>query len=284
MRGERLRILFVAPPVDRQMARPASIHLRHADEVHVVDDIRQDDLLNLERRRHEVEQRRVEEVVLHGARRDHVEPLLQPVFLGGHARRSASRRPRPRPVYLPSSALQRGPFGRDLLDFEVQLADPPLQLGHRAGPWLRRSTPRRSATPRSRSGPGRTSPSPSGSRSSRGTAGCRASSILLLQLVDLLLVGRDLLRGLLQLRLELLQPAAIDAAARLLQLRLRHLVFELREAPLRVLPVAVVVVPDHPDDGQEQEQAGRREDDVQEVDVVSVPDALLFSHGCDHTI
>ena len=102
---------------------------------------------------------------------------------------------------------------------------------------------------------------------------------LVLQLVDLLLVGRDLLRA---------PPAAapaaaaawsaIDAAARLLQLRLRDLVFELREAPLRVLPLAVVVVPDHPDDGQEQEQTGRREDDVQEVDVVSVPDALLFSH------
>ena len=38
-------------------------------------------------------------------------------------------------------------------------------------------------------------------------------------------------------------------------------------------------IPDHPDGRQQEEDTGRREDDVQKVDVISVPDALLFSHG-----
>src|SRR5205085_8168955 len=81
------------------------------------------------------------------------------------------------------------------------------------------------------------------------------------------------------LRFQLGDLVAIDAARRLLQLRLRHLIFELCETPLGVLPLAVEVVPDHPDDRQEQEQARRREHDVQEIDVVSVSDAFFFSHG-----
>src|SRR6185295_30542 len=97
--------------------------------------------------------------------------------------------------------------------------------------------------------------------------------------VDLGLVGLDLLRGGGLLRLEPGDLVLVDGADRLLALRLRHLVLELREAPLRVLPVAVEVIPDHPDDRQEQKDAGRREHDVQEVDVVSVPDSLLFGHG-----
>ena len=64
----------------------------------------------------------------------------------------------------------------------------------------------------------------------------------------------------------------------MLQLRLGDLELQLGELALRILPVAIVVVPYHPDDRQEQEQAGRRKDDVQKVDVVSVSDALLFSH------
>ena len=71
---------------------------------------------------------------------------------------------------------------------------------------------------------------------------------------------------------------AIDPTPRLLILCAGHLVLQVREVPLRLLPVPVVVVPDHPNDRQEQEQAGRRENDVQEVDVVGVPDTLLFSH------
>ena len=98
------------------------------------------------------------------------------------------------------------------------------------------------------------------------------------QLVDFLLVGRHVLLRRLQLRFELLQLVAIDRAAGLLELRLGDLHLELLETPLRVFPVPVVVVPDHPDDRQEQEQAGRRKDDVEEVDVVRVPDTLLFSH------
>src|SRR5207244_3906462 len=102
---------------------------------------------------------------------------------------------------------------------------------------------------------------------------------LRLQLVDLPLVGGHLLLGRLFLRLELSDLVLVDRADGLRALRLRHLVLELRELALRLLPVAVEVVPDHPDDRQEQEDAGRREDDVQEVDVVSVSDTLLFSHG-----
>ena len=102
---------------------------------------------------------------------------------------------------------------------------------------------------------------------------------LVLQLVDLLLVRRDVL---------LAPPSRCASSCCSFVLSTARAACcscacvtwycELREAPLRVLPFAVVVVPDHPDDRQEQEQAGRREDDVQEVDVVSVPDALLFSH------
>src|SRR5205823_15027828 len=95
---------------------------------------------------------------------------------------------------------------------------------------------------------------------------------------NLLAVRGNLLLGGLALRFELLDLAPVDAARRLLQLRLGDLILQLREAALRVLPVPVEVIPQHPDDRQEQENTGRREDDVQEVDVVCVPDALLFSH------
>src|SRR5262249_3184229 len=101
---------------------------------------------------------------------------------------------------------------------------------------------------------------------------------LRVQLVDLRPVRGDFGLGGLPLRLELRELVLVDALRRLLALRLRHLVLELREAPLRALPLSVEVVPHHPDDRQEQEDAGRREDDVQEIDVVCVPDALFFSH------
>src|SRR4029078_214876 len=58
----------------------------------------------------------------------------------------------------------------------------------------------------------------------------------------------------------------------------RHLIFEVREPPLRVLPVAVEVIPHHPDDRQEQEDARRRAHDAQEAHVLSVPDTLFLSH------
>ena len=64
------------------MTRLTAIHLRHADEVHVVDDVREDDLLDLDRRRHEIEQRSVSDVILHDAGRDHVETFPQPRLLG----------------------------------------------------------------------------------------------------------------------------------------------------------------------------------------------------------
>src|SRR5207244_13271550 len=102
---------------------------------------------------------------------------------------------------------------------------------------------------------------------------------LRLQLVDLRTIRGDLLLGRLPLRFELRDLVAVDALHGLLALRLRHLILELRKTPLRVLPFAVEVIPDHPYDRQEQEQAGRRDDDVQEVDVIGVSDTLFFSHG-----
>ena len=236
------------------------------------------------RRRHEVEQRRVAEVVLHHARRDDVEPLAQPGLLGVASPRSASAT-----VGDLAGVLRRAASGSPALSAVGLLASRGSARSSRFAPrrrrsalLRRRSTVRRRATPRSRSGPGRRSPSRTGSRASRGTAGCRRPSSFACSSSTFCLVRRDVL---------LRPPAAAPAsccslflstrARRLLELRLRHLVLELREPPLRVLPVAVEVVPDHPDDRQEQEQAGRREDDVQEVDVVGVPDALLFSHGLD---
>src|SRR6185503_800472 len=99
-----------------------------------------------------------------------------------------------------------------------------------------------------------------------------------LELVDLGLVGGDLLLRGFSLRLELGDLVAIVAACRRVALLARRLGLELHEPPLRVLPVAVEVAPDHPDDREEEEDAGGREDNVQEVDVVCVPDAFLFSH------
>ena len=142
MGRERLRILLVALLVDRQMARLAPIHLRHADEVHVVDDVRQDDLLDLDRRRHEVEQRRVAEVVLHDARRDDVEPLLAAASARRSARRSASAIVATSPVYFAELCLQRARSAVDLLDVEVQLGEPLLLLGDRLAPARPRSARR----------------------------------------------------------------------------------------------------------------------------------------------
>ena len=78
---------------------------------------------------------------------------------------------------------------------------------------------------------------------------------LLLQLVHLRLVRLDVLPRQRLLRPQLVQLVPVDGALRLLQRRLRHFVLELRKLALRVLPLPVVVVPDHPDDRQEQEDA-----------------------------
>ena len=102
MRRVRLRVFLVALLVDRQMARLAPVHLRHADEVHVVDDVGQDDLLNLDGRRHEVQQRRVSEIVLGRARRDDGESLAQPRLLRRASPRAASTTVATCPVCCPS--------------------------------------------------------------------------------------------------------------------------------------------------------------------------------------
>src|SRR3954467_13669426 len=276
--GERLRIFLVALLVDRQVAGLAAIHLADTDEVHVVDDVRQQNLLDLERRRHEVEQRRIAEIVFHHAGRDNSQALAQAILFG---------------VDLVDRLLHGDDFAgvlselfldvRDvrlrLLACQVELAELALLvLGDR---FLLREV------------------------EAVGTRRLEVVAILIvgrlhrleggggaeqrivrvfqlgLQFVDLGLVGGNLLlrRGL--LRLQRGQLGSVDAAPRLLQVQLRDLRLEPRELALRLLPVAVEVVPHHPDDGKEQEQAGRREHDVQEVDVIGVPDALFVSHGLD---
>ncbi len=81
MGPERLRVLLVADAIDREVARLAPVHLRDLDEVHVVDDVRQDDLLDLQRRRHEIEQRRIAEVGLEDARLEDAQPGAQAALL-----------------------------------------------------------------------------------------------------------------------------------------------------------------------------------------------------------
>ena len=81
------------------------------------------------------------------------------------------------------------------------------------------------------------------------------------------------------LRLELLQLRTVDTSRCLVEARARHLQLELRKAPLGLFPFPVEIIPDHPDDREEQEQARRREHDVQEVDVVGVADAFFVSHS-----
>ena len=119
MRRERLRVFLVALLVDRQVAGHAPVHLRHGLEVHVVDDVRQDELLNLDRRRQEVEERRVEEVVLGGARRDRVEQLAQARLLGVHVLDLLGDG-RHLPGVLGLRLLDAGPLGGQLLDLQVQ--------------------------------------------------------------------------------------------------------------------------------------------------------------------
>ena len=277
MGGEWLGILLVPLLVDGQMAGLAPVHLRHLRKVHVVEHVRQDDLLNLDGRRHEIEQRRVPEIVLDGARREDVDPLAQPALLGVHFLDLFLNR-RDQAGVSTELLLQIGSFGERCLERQIQLGElrfflsdvlafllsgrvalfSPYRLEFVAVVVVR--------------GFGEV-----------GVLllaeGARLDVLqLLLEVVDLRLIGLDVLPRPCLLRLKLRQLVGIHRPRRLLQRRLRDLVFELGELPLCVLPLPIVIVPDHPHDRQEQEDAGRREHDVQKVDVVSVPDTLLFSH------
>ena len=206
--------------------------------------------------------------------------LPQPRLLGVQLVDLLLRSSATSPVYSLELLLDRRPLGVGLLDLQVQ-------LGRRASPAPRpprpsppRSTPPAARAPRSRSGPGRRSPWRTGSRCVARYSRLSTSVSLSWSSSTFCWFAATFFCAAPLLRLRAAPACSCrPPRAACCELRLRHLVLELREPPLRVLPVAVEVVPDHPDDRQEQEQAGRREDDVQEVDVVSVPDALLFSHG-----
>ena len=250
MGGEGLRVLLVPLLVDGKVTGLAPVHLRHADEVHVVDDVGQDDLLDLERRGHEIEERRVPEVILH-ARRDDLQPLAQARLLGCQIVDLLLDR-RHLAGVLAELPLKLRFVGFCLFFREVELGqtaflvpdDLPLPGG--AG----RAGDARGLEVVAILVVGRFHGLVVGRRAVQAVVGVLE---LVLQLVHLLLICFDVLpRGRL-LRLELRQLAPVDRSAGLLEVGLRDLHFELPETPLRALPVAVVVIPDHPDDRQEQE-------------------------------
>ena len=121
VRRKGLRIFLEAFLVDAQMAGLASVHLRDSNEVHVVHDVRQDELLDLDRRGHEVEQRRIAEVVFRDAWRIRVEQLLDPRLLGMHVLDLLARR-RDLACVLPQILLRREPLRRQRLHLQVQVA------------------------------------------------------------------------------------------------------------------------------------------------------------------
>jgi hypothetical protein len=267
---EGLRIVLVSLPIDRQMTRRAPVHLRDAHEVHVVDDVRQHHLLHLQGRRHEVGHRRIAQQGLGEARRNGGETVLQTSLLGlqlvhlflnvCHCTGVLSEL-RPQPVAL---------RGR-LLHDEVELRDP-ARLRVDVGLHLPRSRIARF-------------PSRFEVVAIDVVRGLRELVVLrlavqagrhlgdlILELVDLGLIGLDVLPSGGQLLLVLLSLANVDALLGGGQLLPRDLHLELGEPPLRVLPLAVVVVPHHPDGADEEHDARRREHDVQEVDVVCVSD------------
>ncbi len=276
MRPEGLGILLVAAPIDGQMARRAAIHLHHAREVHIVHDVRRHDLADRQRRRHEVEQRGVPEVVLDEARLDRfhdagkaialeVEPielLLQPGRFGR---------------VLAELRLHRGTFRLDLLHFQVQLVQS-LSLGLDRLLELADSFGIRLALDLE----GVAIDVVGGLLELRRLVRPEEPRVdireLVVEFVYPLAAGLHRLLRRPQLLLEPRQLPFIDAAVGLGELRPRDFELQLGELALRVLPLSIEIVPDHPDCGQKQEDARRREDDVQEVDVVGVPDSLFFSH------
>ena len=277
VRGVGLRKLLVAWAIDGQVTGLAPVHLHHPHKIHVVNHVRQHQLPHRERRRHEVEERRVSEVVLDQARRQDGEPAIEPrlleVKLGDQPLNLRHFTGQAVPL------LQEGrTLGGRLLHLEIELIHARAQLGHSLPLGLGARILVR---------PGRLEVVPIlvvgrlcelvGLRFDRQPG--FDIGHLGRNLVDLLPVCGDILLGLGQLRLELGQLFLVHALGRLLEAGLGDLRLQLDEPPLCVLPLAVVVVPDHPDDRDEQEDAGRRKDDVQEVDVVGVSDALLFSHG-----
>ena len=276
MRPKGLRITLVPFPIDGQMAGRATVHLAHAFEVDVVDDVLRDGLMHDQARRNKVEHRSVEQVVVDEVDLQVDQPILQPRCLGrdltngvvriGHAARERTAQT----THL--VALRRHP-----LDLEAHL-DPPLVHGIDSRPirgsllgvlsldFLER-VPRNVVI-----------------RLLEVVSLGRQKEIgidhgqLVVVLVNLLLVGRQRLLGRRALGAQLLETLRVQAFPRRLQVELRHLRLQGHEASLIALPLAIEIVPHHPDDRREQKDAGRGEDDVEEIDVVGVSDAFLVSH------
>ena len=277
MRSERLRILLVAASIDRKMAGRAAIHLHHAREVHIVDDVRRDDLAHGQRRRHEVEQRRIAEVVLDEARFDIRDYALQAVLLEVDLIDLFLQSADLRRVFA-QLGLQRGALCLDFLHFEVELVQPLgfgldflLCLADALGilrPLLFECV---AIDVVSRLGELRRLVSPEEAPVHLGQP--------IVDVVDALAIRFHRLLRRAKLVRQPGELGLVDAPRVLRNLLPRHLELELGELPLRVLPLAIEVVPHHPQRRDEQKDAGRGKDDVQEVDVIGVPDSLFFSHN-----
>jgi len=270
VRAVRLWILLVSLLVDGQVTRRAPVHLRHPRKVHIVDDVGQDDLLDLQRRRHEVGHRRVAQQGLRQARRDDVEARGEATLLGLHVV-DLLLDLGDLPGVLAKFRLHVLLLGLGFLPLQVELVDLFAKLVDLGFHPLRARL----------------------LRVTRDLVGIPVDVVLrfrelvvlgvaietrvhvgelVLQFVDLRLVRFDVLPGRRQLLLELLLLTRVDTLLRRGELLSRHLHLELGEAALGVLPLAIEVVPHHPDRADEQHDARRGKDDVQEVDVVGVPD------------
>jgi hypothetical protein len=113
------------------MARHASIHLGHSRKVDVVDNVGRDDLLNLDGRRHEVEQRRVEKVTLDETGLNGGQPVAEARFLRRECRNLGVEFAEAAGVL---AELRLEPFAlrRNLLNLEIQLIDPDAKFGYSA--------------------------------------------------------------------------------------------------------------------------------------------------------
>ena len=77
--------------------------------------------------------------------------------------------------------------------------------------------------------------------------------------------------------MQLRQLLLVDGRLGVLELPLRDLLLDDLEAALIVLPFAGIVVPDHPDDGEQAADGHHGEDEVELVDIARVH-ALALSH------
>ena len=276
MGTERLGVLFVALAVNRQMAGGAAVHLRDADEVHVIDDFRRDDLAHRDGRRHEVKQRRVENQVVDQARLEICNLLVQAGRVG--------RQLPNLPIDLGHAAREHPDLGTDAVTLRRQ----PLDLQAEVEPVLEHFV---DLWPGLR-GLFRMLFLQLFEFVALGVVDRLGRLVLLvrqkqrgfdafelvLQRIDLILPGGPFLFRLRTLRLQLRHQGLVDLRLGRRQTCPGHLELQPDEAPLVVLPLAVVVVPDHQDRRDEQKDAGRREDDVQKIDVVRVSDGPLVSH------